>query len=132
MEEEFSLDVDENTINELKKTIGYDEIEARHKRFMEGKETTDDLINHIYHYEIKNDKGLDLYVVELKYYNKIIDLYNKEKEKNNKIYNFCRRELAFERRLKREKRKPDEFNQGRFYVCENIKEILTNKAEESD
>lgn len=82
MEEEFSLDVDENTINELKKAIGYDEIEARHKRFMEGKETADDLINHIYHYKIKNDKGLDLDVVELKYYNKIIDLYNKEKEKN--------------------------------------------------
>ena len=55
-----------------------------------------------------------------------------ELEKNNKIYNFCRRELAFERRLKREKRKPDEFNQGRFYVCENIKEILTNKVEESE
>lgn len=48
----------------------------------------------------------------------------------DKIYDFCRRELAFEKRLKREKRKPDEFNQGRFYVCENIKAIITNKVEE--
>lgn len=76
MKEEFSLDVDKNTINELKKAIGYDEIEARHKRFMEGKETADDLINHIYHYEIKNDKGLDLDVVELKYYKKLVKIIN--------------------------------------------------------
>lgn len=83
MEEEFSLDVDENTINELKKAIGYDEIESRHKRFMEGKETADDLINHIYHYEIKNDKGLDLDVVELKYYKKLVKIIN---EMANEIY----------------------------------------------
>lgn len=76
MEKEFSFDVDENTINELKKAIGYDELEARHKRFMEGKETADDLINHIYHYEIKNDKGLDLDVVELKYYKKLVKIIN--------------------------------------------------------
>ena len=48
----------------------------------------------------------------------------------NEIYDFCRRELAFEKRLKREKREPDEFNQGKFYVCENIKAIITNKVEE--
>ena len=76
MEEEFSLDVDENTINEFKKAIGYDEIEARHKRFMEGKETADDLINHIYHYKIKNNNGLDLDVVELKYYKKLVKIIN--------------------------------------------------------
>ena len=76
MKEEFSFDVDENTINELKKAIGYDELEARHKRFMEGKETADDLINHIYHYKIKNDKGLDLDVVELKYYKKLVKIIN--------------------------------------------------------
>ena len=48
----------------------------------------------------------------------------KEKEKNKKIDEFCRKELAFERRLKRENIKPDEFNQGRFYVCENIRKII--------
>lgn len=54
----------------------------------------------------------------------------KEYKIMDKIYDFCRRELAFEKRLKREKREPDEFNQGKFYVCENIKAIITNKAEE--
>ena len=48
----------------------------------------------------------------------------KEKEKNNKIDEFCRKELAFERRLQRENREPDEFNQGRFYVSENIRKII--------
>ena len=48
----------------------------------------------------------------------------KEKEKNKKIDEFCRKELAFERRLKRENREPDEFNQGRFYVSENIRKII--------
>ena len=48
----------------------------------------------------------------------------KEKKKNNKIDEFCRKELAFERRLQRENRQPDEFNQGRFYVSENIRKII--------
>lgn len=68
---------------------------------------------------------------------KVIDLidkkyHNLELPKHiriNKLEYFYR-ELAFEKRLKREKRKPDEFNQGRFYVCENIKAIITNKVEE--
>ena len=67
-----------------------------------------------------NDLAIETILNELDKKDKIID----------KIYDFCRRELAFEKRLKREKRKPDEFNQGRFYVCENIKAIITNKVEE--
>lgn len=113
MKEEFSLDVDENTINEFKKAIGYDEIEARHKRFMEGKETIDDLINHIYYYKIKNDKGLDLDVVELKYYKKLV-----------KIINLMAEELAdwyMDNRV-------DDRKIDKQYVINKF----TNKAEESD
>lgn len=54
----------------------------------------------------------------------IIVLYRQEKEKNKNIDEFCRKELAFERRLKRENRESDEFNQGRFYVAENIRKIM--------
>lgn len=54
----------------------------------------------------------------------LLTAYEKEKEKNKKIDEFCRKELAFERRLKREDREPDEFNQGRFYVSENIRKII--------
>lgn len=54
----------------------------------------------------------------------LLTAYEKEKEKNKNIDEFCRKELAFERRLKRENREPDEFNQGRFYVAENIRKIM--------
>ena len=54
----------------------------------------------------------------------LLTAYEKEKEKNKKIDEFCRKELAFERRLKRENREPDEFNQGRFYVSENIRKLI--------
>ena len=60
-------------------------MELRHKRFMNGTETLDDLINGILHYRIKNDDDLDLDVVEFKYYQKMIDLYEKEKEKNKSL-----------------------------------------------
>lgn len=113
MNEEFSLDVDENTINEFKKAIGYDEIEARHKRFMEGKETVDDLINHIYHYEIKNNNGLDLDVVELKYYKKLVKIINLMAEE---LADWYMDNLIDNRKIDKQ------------YVINKF----TNKAEESD
>ena len=65
---------------------------------------------------------------ELKAYkdrvNELKQELEKEKEKNKNIDEFCRKELAFERRLKRENGEPDEFNQGRFYVSENIRKII--------
>lgn len=68
---------------------------------------------------------------ELKAYkdrvNELKQELEKEKEKNNKIDEFCRKELAFEKRLKREDREPDEFNQGRFYVSENIRKIISEE-----
>lgn len=51
--------------------------------------------------------------------NKIID----------KISDYCRKELAFEKRLKRDNRTPDMFNQGRFYTCQNILDIINGKEE---
>lgn len=83
MSEEFSFDIDLDEIDKLEVLDKMQkELEARHQRFMNGTETIDDLINGIYHYKIKNNDGLDLDVVETKYYNKIIDLYNKEKMNN--------------------------------------------------
>lgn len=38
-----------------------------------------------------------------------------------------REHLGFENRLKKENRKPDEFNQGSFYVAQNIKDIIDRK-----
>lgn len=68
--------------------------------------------------------GLKDYVIAIE---TLLTAYDKEKEKNKKIDEFCRKELAFERRLKRENREPDEFNQGRFYVSENIRKIISEE-----
>ena len=87
MSEEFSFDIDLDEIDKLEVLDKMQkELEARHQRFMNGTETIDDLINHIYHYKIKNNDGLDLDLVEKKYYEKIVDLYNKEKEKNKQLF----------------------------------------------
>ena len=86
--EEFSVDVDEKTIDNLKKIIDT-ELEERSKRFNKGVETIDDLINGYRHYKICNDKGLDLDVVELKHYKRLIDFYKQAEsdlyEANNRI-----------------------------------------------
>lgn len=86
--EEFSYEVDEKSIDNLKKIID-SELEERSKRFNNGVETIDDLINGYRHYKICNDKGLDLDVVELKHYKRLIDFYKQAKsdlyEANNRI-----------------------------------------------
>ena len=72
--------------------------------------------------KICDDRNEDCYYQQA--IDTVVTAYEKEKEKNKKIDEFCRKELAFERRLKRENREPDEFNQGRFYVSENIRKII--------
>lgn len=60
-----------------------------------------------------------------------IETILKELEKKDKIINKISEEvkenLAFERRLKRDKTEPDLYNQGRFYVSDNINNILKGK-----
>lgn len=86
MSEEFSFDIDLDEIDKLEVLDKMQkELEASHQRFMNGTETIDDLINHIYYYKIENNDGLDLDLVEKKYYEKIVDLYKKEKEENKKL-----------------------------------------------
>lgn len=62
--------------------------------------------------------------------NKITKL-QKENEKKDKIIDKISEEvkenLAFERRLKKDKIEPDLYNQGRFYVSDNINNILKGK-----
>lgn len=86
--EEFSADVDKKSIDNLKKVIDR-ELKERSKRFNNGVETIDDLINGYRHYKICNDKGLDLDVVELKHYKRLIDFYKQAEadlyEANNRI-----------------------------------------------
>ena len=70
------------------------------------------------------DSSFESRQIKAKAIETLLTAYEKEKEKNNKIDEFCRKELAFERMLQRENRQPDEFNQGRFYVSENVRKII--------
>ena len=92
------------------------------KPIMNARKTHKD--NHLY--------SLQLNAYQLDAIQGLLDLYNKEKEKNKKIENYCRGDLAFERRLIRINQEPDMFNQGRFYTSQNIINIICEKAEEKE
>ena len=74
MTEEFSFDVDEESIKELKSVIDKQLIEI-HNRFENGKETLEDLLYQYPHMiikcELKNKQEVDLDVVERKYYERL-------------------------------------------------------------
>lgn len=56
---------------------------------------------------------------------------NKQLQQKDKMMDLIKEEvrdhIGFENRLKRDKREPDMFNQGRFYVANNINNILKGK-----
>lgn len=59
--------------------------------------------------------------------NEVLLKENKElKEKENKIYKEVQESLAFEKFLIVKERKPDLFNQGRFYISQIIYDILND------
>ena len=58
-----------------------------------------------------------LHVLECEKKDKIIDEIQKE----------VRDHIGFENRLKRDNKEPDLFNQGRFYVANNINNIMKGK-----
>ena len=135
MSEEFSFDIDLDEIDKLEVLDKMQkELEARHQRFMNGTETIDDLINHIYHYKIKNNDGLDLELVEKKYYEKIVDLYNKEKEKNKELEKYDYRKIKLDEKdrissIHFTKEQLDLMNLGiALYV--GIPKILADKEDE--
>ncbi len=90
MSEEFSFEVKPESIEELKKAINYDELNEISKRFNNGTETENDIINHCRNYGIEFENGNQLFVVEKKYFDKVVDLYQKEKEKNKDIERYKR------------------------------------------
>lgn len=68
---------------------------------------------------------------ELKNTRKINEEHQKENEQKDKIIDEIQKEvrdhIGFENRLKRDNREPDLFNQGRFYVANNINNIMKGK-----
>lgn len=77
---------------------------------------------------IKEIKKLTRYAL----YKKEITTLNKQLQQKNKIIEDIKEEvrdhIGFENRLKRDNREPDMFNQGRFYVANQINDILKRKG----
>lgn len=65
------------------------------------------------------EKSLQTQQAEIEKKDKMIDKIQKE----------VRDHIGFENRLKRDNKEPDLFNQGRFYVANNINNILKGKVE---
>ena len=63
----------------------------------------------------------------------LIQTQQAEIEKKDKMIDKIQKEvrdhIGFENRLKRDNKEPDLFNQGRFYVANNINNILKGKVE---
>lgn len=60
----------------------------------------------------------------------VLNLLEKKDKMIDKIQKEVRDHIGFENRLKRDNREPDLFNQGRFYVANNINNILKGKLNE--
>lgn len=97
---EVSLDIEPESVENLKDIV-HSEIEEISKRFNNGTETLDDLINNYKHlkirFELKNGIKQDLEVVELKYYLKLVEkvktLLN-ELDKDNNIISDLQNEVT--------------------------------------
>lgn len=57
----------------------------------------------------------------------LLNLIEKQQKELENIKKEVQEHIAFENRLKRDGTEPDLFNQGRFYVANNIKDILDGK-----
>ena len=67
----------------------------------------------------------DIDIIEAKEANRQLSIELQKKDKIiDEIQKEVRDHIGFENRLKRDNREPDLFNQGRFYVANNINNIL--------
>ena len=76
-------------------------------------------IKHLKNYKYDNEvrQSIDI----------ILNLIEKQQKEIKNIKKEVQEHIAFENRLKRDGTEPDLFNQGRFYVANNIKDILDGK-----
>ena len=70
----------------------------------------------------------DIDIIETKEANRQLSVELQKKDKIiDEIQEEVRGHIGFENRLKRDNKEPDLFNQGRFYVANNINNILKGK-----
>lgn len=69
----FSTNLSEEQAEDFKKAFRLDGLEEIHKRFENGTETIDDIKKHCLNYIIKIKNGVELKLVETKYFEKLIE-----------------------------------------------------------
>ena len=77
---EFEL-TDEQAEN-LAKVLKLDEIKAINERFRNGTPTENDLLNCVQHFQITLDNGIELDLVEYRFYQQLVELYKKRAKKS--------------------------------------------------
>lgn len=79
----------------------------------------------------EKDKEIEKKKEDIQRMQELLDLSDARNVKKDKIIDKIKKEvqdhIGFENRLKRDNREPDMFNQGRFYVANNINNILKKK-----
>ena len=102
------------------------EIENKDKEILKLKNNNKDLLRKLRN-RVKEVKKLTKYSS----YKKEFSTLNKQLQRKDKIIDEIQEEvrghIGFENRLKRDNREPDLINQGRFYVANNINNILKGK-----
>lgn len=75
------------------------------------------------------EKCVDCYIEyeEVQAVATLLQAYKEDEKVIEKIKKEVREHIGFENRLKRDGKEPDLFNQGRFYVADNIRDILEIK-----
>ena len=109
MREEINVKACKMKVKDFKKSFGLDELEEIHRRFENGTETIDDIKKHCLNYMIKTENGVELKLVETKYFEKLIkyidQLENKVKELGKGQHTLMQSRRKWKNRYYKEKRK---------------------------
>jgi hypothetical protein len=66
----------------LAKVLELDEIKVINERFRNGTPTENDLLNCVQHFQLTLDNGIELDLVEYKFYQQLVELYKKRAKKS--------------------------------------------------
>lgn len=128
-EDGFSIDLTEEQAEDFKKTFGLDKLEEIHKRFENGTETIDDIKKHCLNYMIKTENGVELKLVETKYFEKLIEYIDQLETNNQKLIEKLEKDIKKNNEfefmpLQVEKAYNNYYKLGKIDYAQEILEIL--------
>lgn len=93
---ELSLDISNETMQNLKEALGINELEQIHKRFENGTETIEDIMYHCLNYGLDLENGKQLKLVETKYFEKLVKHIEKQQKEIERLkeYEYMYKDLC--------------------------------------